>query len=237
MAVKAPLGISTLAPYSTHHPKKNKDMLEIADLPDVARIVSIDVETTGHPVRTQAEILKLPKGLRLPGVVIQIGCVELLRDGSGWQVGQTWQALINPDGPVHPAAMKVHGIHPNKLRSAPRFIDAHAEFAAFLGEAVLLAHSARNEIDYLNYEMRRAKLVDWDAAPYHAGRFIDTQIMARSVFPGAPGSLDVLCDRLWIDRSDRFQHHGALLDAELTAEAFIKMTTGFVQDGARSFSA
>ncbi len=212
-------------------------MLEITDILGAARIISIDVETTGHPVRTEAEILKLPKGLRLPGTIIQIGCVELLREGDGWRSGETWQTLVNPDGPVHPAAMKVHGIHPNALRKAPRFAEILPTFEGFIGEAVLLAHSARNEIDYLNYEMRRAKLAAWDAEPYHEGRFLDTQLIARTVFPGAPGSLDVLCDRLWIDRSDRFEHHGALLDAELTAEAFIKMTTGFVQDGPRSISA
>jgi DNA polymerase-3 subunit epsilon len=84
--------------------------------------------------------------------------------------------------------------------------------------------------------MRRAKLVDWQDEPYHEGRFLDTQIIARSVFPGAPGSLNALCDRLWIHPADRDQHHGALLDAELTAEAFIKMVTGFVQDRVRTFA-
>jgi DNA polymerase III epsilon subunit len=212
-------------------------MLDVSDLVDVARIVSIDAETTGHPVKTQAETAKLPKGLRLPGVIIQLGCVELLRDGDGWRVGESWQSLVNPEGPVHPAALKVHGIHPNALRAAPRFAEVYDAFTGFVGAAVLLAHSARNEIDYLNYEMRRAKLVAWDAEAYDEGQFLDTQLIARAVFPGAPGSLDVLCDRLWIDRSDRFEHHGALLDAELTAEAFIKMTSGFVQDQPRTFSA
>jgi DNA polymerase III epsilon subunit len=211
-------------------------MIDITDLSGVTRIVSIDAETTGHPVRTQAEVLKLPKGMRLPGVIIQIGCVELLRDDAGWRVAERWQTLVNPEGPVHPAAMKVHGIHPAALKTAPRFVDVHERLAGFVGDAALLAHSARNEIDFLNYEMRRARLIGWDAVAYHEGRFLDTQVIARSVFPGAPGSLDVLCDRLWIDRSDRFQHHGALLDAELTAEAFIKMTTGFVQDATRTFS-
>jgi DNA polymerase III epsilon subunit len=211
-------------------------MLELADIRDVTRLVSVDVETTGHPARTHAEVLKLPKGMRLPGTVIQIGCLELLREGDGWRTGETWQTLVNPDGPVHPAALKVHGLHPAALKNAPRFTDVRDAFEAFVGGATFLAHSARNEIEYLNYEMRRAKLADWDAEPYHEGRFLDTQLIARTVFPGAPGSLDVLCDRLWIDRSDRFEHHGALLDAELTAEAFVKMVTGFVQDGRRSIS-
>jgi len=212
-------------------------MLRIADLSGADRIVAVDMETTGHQPRTHEEVLKLPKGLRLPGIVIQIGCVELLRDGDGWRTGDTWETLINPDGPMHPAAVKVHGIHLAMLKNAPRFGDAHARLADFPGGDVLLAHSASNEIGYLNFEMRRAKLAGWDDFPYHEDRFLDTQIIARDVFPGAPGSLDVLCDRLWIDRSDRFQHHGALLDAMLTAEAFIKMATGFVREEARVFSA
>jgi DNA polymerase III epsilon subunit len=212
-------------------------MLRIADLSGADRIVAVDLETTGHQPKTREEVLKLPKGLRLPGIVIQIGCVELLRDGDGWRTGDTWETLVNPDGPMHPAAVKIHGIHLAMLKGAPRFADAHREFADFAGGDVLLAHSARNEIGYLNFEMRRAMLAGWDESPYHDGRFLDTQVIARDVFPGAPGSLDVLCDRLWIDRSDRFQHHGALLDALLTAEAFTKMATGFVQEEARVFSA
>jgi DNA polymerase-3 subunit epsilon len=211
-------------------------MLAVADVAEATRIVAIDAETTGHPVRTFAEVQKLPKGLRLPGVVIQIGCLEILRDGDGWKTGESWETLVNPDGPIHPAARKVHGIHPNALRTAPRFAEIRETFEAFLGDAVLLAHGARNEIDFLNFEMRRAKLADWEAEPYHPARFLDTQLIARGVFPGAPGSLDVLCDRLWIDRSDRFKFHGALLDAALTAEAFIKMTTGFVGEAPRQIS-
>jgi DNA polymerase III epsilon subunit family exonuclease len=212
------------------------DMLAVADIAGLDRCVAIDLETTGHPAKTHAEVLKLPKGLRLPGCVIQIGCIELLRDGDSWKTGATWETLVNPEGSVHPAAAKVHGIHPNAIKAAPRFVEVYPALAAFLGSVPLLAHAAWNEIDYLNFEMRRAKLVGWDETPFWDDRFLDTQIIARGIFPGAPGSLDVLLDRLWIDRSGRDQHHGALLDAELTAEAFIKMTNGFVQDEIRTLS-
>jgi len=212
-------------------------MLDLTHITDVQRIVSVDIETTGHPTKTHAEVLKLPKGLRVPGVIIQIGCVEILREGDGWAMGAKWESLVNPDGPIHSAAMKVHGIHHARLKNAPRFTDIREEFEAFVSDSTLLAHAASNEIDFLNYELRRAKLVDWQAEPFHEGRFVDTQVIARSVFPGAPGSLDALCNRLWIHPSDRDQFHGALLDAELTAEAFIKMATGFVQDNARTFTA
>jgi DNA polymerase III epsilon subunit len=202
-------------------------LLSLDDVADVGRIVAVDAETTGYPMKRRDEIERMPKGLKLPGVVIQLGCVELLRDGEGWVTGRTWETLVQPDGPVHRQSVAIHGIHPNALRGAPRFAEISDAFEAFVGGDVLLAHAAKNEIEYLNYEMRRAGRAGWDADPYHPGMFLDTQIMARKIFPGASGALDVICDRLWIDRSDRFAHHGALLDAELTAEAFIKMATGF----------
>jgi len=216
---------------------RSAPMLTLNDLPDINRIVALDAETTGHRIMSLTEIRKMPKGMRLPGIVIQLGCAELLRDGGTWITGRTWETLVNPDGPISPASIAVHGIRPGALKAAPRFADVRSEFEEFLGGSVLLAHAAENEIDFLNYEMRRAKLTGWEESPYHEGRFLDTQLIARDVFPGAPGNLDALCDRLWIDRSDRFEHHGALLDAMMTAEAFAKMAGGFVRDEVRSISA
>lgn len=212
-------------------------MLTIGDVAGTQRLVVLDAETTGQRTPGAAEVAKLPKAMRLPGILIQLGCVELLRDGIGWRTDRTWETLLNPDGPVKPDAMKVHGIKPADLRGARRFPEILPEFEAFLDGAPMVAHAALNEIGFLNYEMRRAKLVGWDEAPFHEGRFLDTQVLARETFPGATQTLDALCDRLWIDRSDRFARHGALLDAELTAEAFMKLTTGFVVDQVRSFSA
>ena len=212
-------------------------MPTLADLAHVRRIVSVDMETTGNAVKTADEVQRLPKGMRLPGVIIQIGCVEILRDGDGWTTGRKWETLVNPDAPIHPQAAKVHGIQAFRLKNAPRYPEIHKEFEELVGDSLLLAHAAVNEIGFLNYEIRRAKLAGWDAAdPYHPDRFFDTQIIARDFFPGASGSLDALCNRLWIYPEDRDQKHGALLDAELTAEAFIKMATGFVRDHVRIVS-
>ena len=212
-------------------------MLTRADLADVRRIVSVDMETTGNAVKTADEVRRMPKGMRLPGVIIQIGCVEILREGDGWATGRKWETLVNPDAPIHPRASKVHGIQGFSLKNAPRYSEVHKEFEDLVGDSPLLAHAAENEIGFLNYEIRRAKLAGWDDAdPYHPDRFFDTQIIARDFFPGASGSLDALCNRLWIYPEDRDQKHGALLDADLTAEAFIKMATGFVRDEVRTFS-
>jgi len=211
-------------------------MLTLDDLAEVGRMVAIDAETTGFPIPTAAEIKKMPKGLRLPGVIIEIGCVELLRDGDGWKTGETWQRRIQPNGPIAKAAMAVHGINPAELKNAPSFRDVLDEFETVIGQDVLLAHSATNEMDFLNFEYARAGRCAFDAVIFSENDFVCTQELSRSFFPGVPGSLDVLCDRLWIDRSDRFQHHGALLDALLTAEAFLKMQGGFVTDDTRTVS-
>lgn len=211
-------------------------MLILEDLTDVTRMVAIDAETTGVRIPRAEEIKKMPKGMRLPGIIIEIGCVELLRDGDGWKTGEPWHRRIQPDGPIAKASVAVHGINPAALKDAPRFRDVLDDFEVFIGQDVLLAHSASNEIDFLNFEYARVGRCGFDEVIFSDNDFVCTQELSRQFFPGVPGSLDVLCDRLWIDRSDRFLHHGALLDAILTAEAFMKMQGGFVVEETRSVS-
>ena len=53
----------------------------------------------------------------------------------------------------------------------------------------------------------------------------DSLLMAREMFPGKANSLDALCKRLEVDNSQR-ELHGALLDAGLLAEVYLRMTRG-----------
>ena len=43
----------------------------------------------------------------------------------------------------------------------------------------------------------------------------------NALFPGASKSLTSMCDRLVLDSSERDDRHGALLDADMTADALI----------------
>jgi DNA polymerase III subunit epsilon len=45
------------------------------------------------------------------------------------------------------------------------------------------------------------------------------------MYPGKSNSLDALCKRLEVDSSQR-EKHGALLDASLLAEVYLRMTRG-----------
>lgn len=199
-----------------------------AQLPDIRRLVAIDMETTGNRAPTADQLAKMPKGMKPPGLVIEIGCVEIFHNAGEWTKGETWSTRVRPDAPISPGSIKVHGIRPNDLNKAPRFVEIVDDLSAFIDAAPLVAHAALNEYGYLNYEYRRAGRCKWDEEMFSESRFFCTQKLSHEIFPRQSGSLDALCDRLWIDRSDRFEKHGALLDADLTADAFVKFIIGDV---------
>ena len=58
-----------------------------------------------------------------------------------------------------------------------------------------------------------------------AGAVTDSLALARELFSGKGISLDALCKRLEVDNSAR-EYHGALLDAGLLAEVYVRMTRG-----------
>ena len=58
-----------------------------------------------------------------------------------------------------------------------------------------------------------------------ACRVTDSLSMARDSFPGKSNSLDALCKRFEVNNATR-ELHGALLDAGLLAEVYIRMTRG-----------
>ena len=58
---------------------------------------------------------------------------------------------------------------------------------------------------------------------YAEERYICTQVLFAQLFPGSSKSLTSMCDRLVLDSSERDGRHGALLDADMTADALILM--------------
>ena len=197
--------------------------MDISILDGIQRAVAMDFESTGKRVPTVEQMAKAPKGFKPPGAIIEIGCVELLRTSEqGWRKGETWETFVNPDGPIEPKSIPIHGITLAKVKNAPRFKDVVERLRAFVGDSPIVAHAYKNERDYLDYEFARIGLIPWGGSAYAQNRYVCTQQIYSGLFPGAPKNLDALCDRLWIDRSDRFAKHGALLDADLTADAIIR---------------
>ena len=114
----------------------------------------------------------------------------------------------------------MHGITSAFLADKPRFPQIVEAFLEFLGEAALVIHNASFDLKFVNAELERVSL-----KPLPASRAIDTIEMAKNKLPGARYSLDELCKRFGIDLSAR-EKHGALLDAELTAQVYLELIGG-----------
>ena len=83
----------------------------------------------------------------------------------------------------------------------------------------------KNERDFLDYEFARAKAIAWGESAYPGERYICTQRLFAQLFPGAGKSLTSVCDRLVLDSRERDDRHGALLDADMTADALVELAS------------
>ena len=92
----------------------------------------------------------------------------------------------------------------------------------FVRGAEIIIHNAAFDLGFLDAELRR---IDRPAFASHVGRVVDSLSMARETFPGKSNSLDALCKRFEVNNSGR-ELHGALLDAGLLAEVYVRMTRG-----------
>ncbi len=170
------------------------------------RQIVLDTETTG---------LDAASGHRL----IEIGCVEMT---DRRLTGNNFHHYLQPDRKVDPGAMEVHGITDEQLVGKPRFPDILDEMLAYLDGAELLIHNASFDVGFIEMELERAgrsiKLAERCTVT-------DTLAMARKQFPGQRNTLDALCRRLEVSNAHRTLH-GALLDSEILADVYLRMTGG-----------
>lgn len=168
------------------------------------REIVFDTETTG---------LNPATGDRL----VEIGCVELF---NRVETGQVFHCYFNPERSMPIEAEQVHGLSDRFLSDKPLFAHKVHELLEFIGDSPLVAHNASFDFGFLNWELAACGHPHVDV-----GRMVDTLALARKAHPGAKHSLDALCTRYGIDRSHRVKH-GALLDAQLTAQVYVELTGG-----------
>lgn len=172
------------------------------------RQIVFDLETTGF---------KFSEGHR----IVEIGAVELI---NGAISGSTYHTYVDPQRDMPEGAYRVHGLSTEFLRGKPVFNapQVATAFLDFVGDSELIAHNGRGfDLPFLNAELAAAGLNTL------RNNLIDTMLLARRKFPGAPASLDALCSRFGIDTSQRERDgHGALLDSRLLAEVYIELTGG-----------
>ena len=172
----------------------------------MTREIVLDTETTGLDPRD---------GHRL----IEIACIELQ---NLIPTGREFHCYIDPCREIDPDAQRVHGISLDFLRGKPRFEDEGVvdAFLAFIEDAVLVAHNAAFDRNFINSELERA-----GRAALPERRWVDTLGLAQKRYPGMHNSLDALCKRFKISLAER-EKHGALIDTQLLAGVYLELQGG-----------
>ena len=163
--------------------------------PDRVKIRVIDYETTGFPEDENAE-------------VIDFGRVDV--DPVTLEIGNMWQALARPAGPIPPATMGVHHIRDCDVADQPRPSERWADFwDGMTDRDFIAAHNADFERHF-----HKGK----------GGRWICTYRCALAIWPDLSRHTNQviryelgLDDLEIFDRSIASQPHRALPDAYVTA--------------------
>jgi DNA polymerase-3 subunit epsilon len=172
----------------------------------MAREIVLDTETTGFEPK---------QGHRM----VEIACVELL---DFLPTGRSFHVYIDPERDMPPEAEKVHGLSAAFLKGKSKFADPDVAeaFVEFVGDAVLIAHNAGFDRNFVNFELEKC-----GREIIHESRWIDTLALAQKRFPGMYNSLDALCKRFNISLAER-EKHGALIDAKLLASVYLELQGG-----------
>lgn len=172
------------------------------------REIVIDAEMTG---------LDLAGGDRL----VEIGCIELI---DGKPTGRTYHAFINPDGrPMTQAAAVLTGLSDDFLATQPGMMQIAPQIKDFIGdsEIIVFCWSGKNgtspDQNFLNEAMKRG-----GQPAFSPGQFTNIRDWAAKMHALGEGSLNQMLDHYKIDRSGRNDEtgHGALIDAQLTAQLY-----------------
>ena len=170
------------------------------------RQVVLDTETTGFSAA---------KGDR----IVEIGAVELINRHI---TDNRFHQYINPEREIPKTVAQIHGITNKKIVDYPLFRDIAVQFLEYIGGAELLIHNASFDVSFLNHEL--SLIGDYaDNELNQRCQIMDTLQIARKKHPGQPNDLDSLCQRYGVNNSNR-KLHGALLDADLLAKVYLKMT-------------
>ena len=162
--------------------------------------VVLDTETTG---------LSVKDGHR----IVEIGCIEL---ENLVPTQNKFHYYLNPERKVSEKALAVHGYNDEFLSKQKKFNEVGEEFLQFIKDKKLIIHNAEFDLAHLNNELSLF------GKKHITNEILDTLILARDKFPGAPVSLDALCKRFRIDNSKRTQHT-ALIDCDLLAKVYVNL--------------
>ncbi len=136
--------------------------------------------------------------------IIEIGIVSVSDDG---EVIDEWSTLLNPGRDVGPT--QIHGIAARDVLDAPAFTDVAHHVIGALSGCTLVAHNARFDTRFLDYEFERAGIATQPPTP-----FLCTMQLSNSYLRGASRKLKDCCAAANVPHVDE---HTAIGDARAVA--------------------
>jgi DNA polymerase-3 subunit alpha (Gram-positive type) len=181
---------------------RKPNFAEINKIRDLIRkyneFVAFDIETTG---------LSAKNGDR----IIEIGAVKI-KNG---KVIEVFHGLINPGIKIPYRITELTGLTDRDVKNSPKFEKVLAEFKAFVGDLVLVAHNAKFDLGFIEHY---GTLIDIEFNQPS----IDTVQMSRYLLTDLDShKLNFVAERLKV-RQD--SHHRADDDARVCGEIFIKLS-------------
>ncbi|MDP3440456.1 MAG: exonuclease domain-containing protein [Azonexus sp.] len=166
-----------------------------------------DTETTG---------LEPSKG----DEIIQIGAARIVNSRLLHQ--EVFDQIIDPECPLKPASIPIHGITEDMVRGKPTIDLVLPSFYAFCEDTVLIAHNAAFDMRFLQLKEERTGIK-------FSQPVLDTLMLSAVVHPNQEShKLDVILERLGIQIGSR---HNALEDALATATVFLKLVPLLEEQG------
>jgi len=171
---------------------KALQLLHSRDMTPLARYVTFDFETTDKDVETCG--------------VVEIGAARVVNG----EIVDRFHSLVNPYRPISPHATAVHGYTDADVAAAAPFGAVYAQFRAFVGSDILIAHNGQN------FDIPVLKRLAAGQAGVDTLVFYDTLPLARSLSRDRATQED-LAHRFGIDCG---RAHHALDDAVTLAHVY-----------------
>lgn len=173
--------------------------------------VVVDIEATGA---------KMP-----PNRVIELGAYRI----RGGQIVDKFITLVNPEISIPRFVVALTGITNEMVKQAPLFAEVAPKWLEFVEDAVLIAHNAPFDTNFINHEISRV---------YPGHRMMNphlcTVTLSRRALPGlANYRLETVADHFSIPIFDR---HRAGSDALATAEVFLRILDRLGEHGVRDLA-
>ncbi|MBR3632740.1 MAG: 3'-5' exonuclease [Elusimicrobiaceae bacterium] len=173
------------------------------------KFACLDTETTGLCAAAGGKICEI--------------AVSVSQNG---QKLEEFSTLLNPQMPMHPDVIAIHGITNEMVAGAPVFADIVPQLLGLLEGCVLVAHNADFDLGFLRQEMQNCGL------RFPEYPVLDTLKLARKNGKFERNKLGVIAQTLGISADGA---HRAMADVRMTEKILYCFLQDFMKEGVRTW--